>query len=93
MAEIEPGTWCDHPTGECLYSAELAALRKDAERYRWLRANTHGEQDGRGRQEFCMPDPCPRANIMRGSVAQHLDAAIDADMLEAEAVRKAIGAA
>ena len=71
---------------------ELEALRKDAERYRWLRANTHGEKDRRGRQEFCMPDPCPRANIMRGSVAQHLDAAIDADMLEDETVRKAVGA-
>lgn len=72
---------------------ELDTLRKDAERYRWLRANTHGEQDARGRQEFCMPDPHPQANIMRGSVAQHLDAAIDAEMLEAEAVRNAVGAA
>lgn len=56
---------------------------KDAERYRWLRANTRGQSDRRGRQEFEMPDPHPVANIMQGSVAQHLDKAIDAAMAQA----------
>jgi hypothetical protein len=57
---------------------KFLALEADANRYRWLRDNTHGEADARGRQQFVMPDPHPQANIMRGSVAQHLDAAIDA---------------
>lgn len=57
--------------------AEVEALREDAERYRWLRLHTIGKADPRGRQEFELPDPHPRGDIMRGSVAQHLDAAID----------------
>jgi hypothetical protein len=59
----------------------------DAERYRWLRTHTHGERDAAGRAEFCMPNPMPRSNIMRGSVAQHLDAAIDADIADYAAVQ------
>lgn len=59
---------------------EIAALRKDAERYRWLRAQVRGARDERGRQEFDMPDPHPLGDIMRGSVAQHFDAAVDAAM-------------
>lgn len=59
-------------------AAEIEALRADAERYRWLRAKTTGYEESRGRQSFDLPDPHPLGNIMRGSVAQHLDAAIDA---------------
>ncbi len=67
--------------------AHAVALEKDAARYRWLRTHTHGERDAAGRAEFCMPNPMPRSNIMRGSVAQHLDAAIDADMADYAAVQ------
>lgn len=60
-------------------STEAAtADRVDAERYRWLRRHTTGQSDKRGRQEFALPDPHPLSNIMKGSVSQHLDAAIDA---------------
>jgi hypothetical protein len=58
--------------------AEIERLRVDARRYRWLRNRTRGVRDSRGRMEFDMPDPHPLGNIMQGSVAQHLDAAIDA---------------
>ena len=58
----------------------LEAAEADAGRYRWLRAGTRGQQDARRRQEFELPDPHPLGDIMRGSVAQHLDAAIDAAM-------------
>ena len=53
---------------------------KDAERYRWVRSGTCGDRDSRGRMEFHLPDPHPLGNIMKGSVAQHLDAAIDSAM-------------
>jgi hypothetical protein len=62
---------------------ELAALRQNAKRYLKLRAMVRGERrlgDGPN-QEFCFPSRFglpPQGNIMRGSVAQHLDAAIDA---------------
>ena len=71
--------------GEAAAKAELEALRKDAERYRWLRAETSGIADARGRQEFVFPDPHPLDNILRGSVAQHLDAAIGAAMAKERA--------
>ena len=56
---------------------ELDALRKDAERYRWLRERTGGEWE-----RFALPTVplLPKVNIMCGSVAQHLDDAIDAVM-------------
>lgn len=53
-------------------------IQQDAVRYQWIRQHTSGKQDQRGRQEFVLPDPYPLTNIMRGSVAEHLDAAIDA---------------
>jgi len=59
-----------------LYEAEQ--LRKNSDRYKWLRNGTSGTRDARNRQSFDMPDPHPLGNIMQGSVAQHLDAAIDA---------------
>lgn len=64
------------------HDAELAELRKDAERYRKLRAMVRGERHlGTGHnQGFAFPSRYelqPLADIMRGSVAQHLDATID----------------
>jgi hypothetical protein len=64
-------------------TAERDALREDAERYRWLRTRVSGHRAvGSGRPAtFAFPGPLdlpPIGDIMRGSVAQHLDAAIDA---------------
>lgn len=58
--------------------AEVAALRLDAGRYRWIRNGTSGERFVSGIQAFVFPAIKPVGNIMRGSVAQHLDEAIDA---------------
>ena len=62
---------------------EIESLRKDAERYRKLRARVRGERRcGTGKnQEFAFPSRFelpPLGDVMRGSVAQHLDAALDA---------------
>ena len=64
-------------------TADRDALRKDAERYRKLRAMVRGERHlgTRHNQGFAFPsrfELMPLADIMRGSVAQHLDAAVDA---------------
>ena len=64
--------------------AEIVRLKEDAARYDYMRANVRGKVDGRGRQEFDLPDPHPLGNIMQGSVAQHLDAAIDSALLAAK---------
>ena len=61
-------------------SAPAQADALDAARYRYLRRWTSGQRHSRGRTQFVMPDPCPIGNIMQGSVAQHLDAAIDAEI-------------
>lgn len=55
------------------------ALREDAERYQYLRCRVYGVRSRAGVEEFGMPavTPCV-ASIMKGSVAQHFDAAIDA---------------
>ena len=66
---------------------ENEALRRDAERYRWLRRKTSGHRSDGGAQHFgfptgiCLP---PVGNIMKGAVCQHLDAAIDAAMRQEE---------
>lgn len=66
----------------------LAQFARDAQaslaRYDYIRSNARGRVDGRGRQEFDLPDPYPLSDIMRGSVAQHLDAAIDAALVAAK---------
>lgn len=59
---------------------ELGEARKDAERYRHIRQHVHGEHYGLTSQCFVFDWPTPLSNVMRGSVAQHLDAAIDAAM-------------
>lgn len=73
-------------TGETLlcyaddWRYELEAMRKDAERYRWLQYRTGGFKDNEGRQYFSFPSRFglpPVTNIMQGSVGQHLNAAID----------------
>jgi len=57
-----------------------AAVQRDAARYQWLRSWTRGERFAKPR--FALPSilPAPGADILHGSVAQHLDAAIDAIM-------------
>lgn len=59
--------------------AELEARGKDAERYDYIRALTRGARDLSGKEMFVLPSiqPAQGSNIMRGSVAQHLDSAID----------------
>lgn len=74
-------------TGETLFAdaqaqaAELAALRKDAERYRWLRARLQGS----GRDQVAALGAVLREN------AAEMDAAID-EARHADA-RAAVGAA
>jgi hypothetical protein len=51
----------------------------DAARYRWLRGRVAGESTKYG-QLFVISEPRPVGNIMKGCVAQHFDAAIDAAM-------------
>ena len=62
---------------------ERDAAVADAERYRYIRQHVHGENYGLTSQCFVFDWPTPLSNIMHGSVAQHLDAAIDAAKEEA----------
>jgi hypothetical protein len=60
--------------------AEVERLRADAERYLWLRHRIGGSHTFNGKQCFAFPTGFqlpPVGNIFQGSVAQHLDAAID----------------
>jgi hypothetical protein len=53
----------------------------DAQRYRWLRNRTGAWPSQPGAPvEFRVPLPRPTGNALKGSVAGHLDAAIDAAM-------------
>lgn len=71
------------------------AFQKDAERYRWLRAQVQGVRalDSARPAQFGYPSamvlPPVRGDIMRGSVAEHFDHAVDAAM----AATPAVGAA
>ena len=58
------------------------ALQADAARYQHIRRLTRGAYGVNAEQTFLLPhvEPASGANIMRGSVAQHLDAAIDEAM-------------
>ncbi|WP_348619277.1 hypothetical protein [Paraburkholderia phymatum] len=66
--------------------AEASAMAKDAERYRYLRHFTRGQQTFGGvstgaaprLQWFEFPAVAPLGNVMKGAVSQHLDEAIDA---------------
>ena len=61
--------------------AKVAALEADAKRYQHLRTHTSAESNGTGRQVFVLPYISPAGHdLMRGSVAQHLDKCIDAAM-------------
>ncbi len=63
----------------------------DAARYDWIRAHTRaGRTDGGF--VFVLPDIEPLGNVMPGSVAQHLDAAIDAVRGEQPTCNLAAGA-
>lgn len=59
----------------------IVALERDARRYRWLRSRAYGQRDelAPNGQDFVMnpPDVMDGQNIMKGSLAEHLDAAID----------------
>jgi hypothetical protein len=69
--------WMSHH-GLSVLLDRLEAAERDAARYEWLRARVFGVRDKRGVEEFSVPPPRPTmATIMRGSVAQHFDAAID----------------
>ena len=64
---------------------ELAALRKDAERYRWLRNEAWaGYNQGRGRPHVFTVDGAGNRRTMLAEEA--LDAAVDAAMEAAPAV-------
>ena len=75
--------------------AEVEGLKADAERYRWLRNLTRGQQTFGGvstgsspsMQWFKFPPISPVSNIMRGAVSQHLDEAIDAARSKSEEVK------
>lgn len=62
--------------------ARLRERDEDAERYRWLRSRVQGQRDELAPQgqDFVLepPNVMPGQNIMQGSVAEHLDNAIDA---------------
>jgi hypothetical protein len=63
--------------------AALDEAQADAARYRWLRGQVWGCRHalGKGPAIFAFPtakELPPLSDIMKGSVAQHLDAAIDA---------------
>lgn len=57
---------------------ENEGLAKDAARYAWLRSLTIGRRDECGAKRFALPNIETVGDIMKGSVAQHLDSAIDA---------------
>ena len=60
-------------------NAVIDELRADAERYRHLRQFTSAGRNTVGRQIFVLPYVSPAGlDLSHGSVAQHLDAAIDA---------------
>ena len=67
---------------------ERAKLDANADRYHWMRSNTAAGRNSTGRQVFYLPMPSPAGHdLMRGSVAQHLDDCIDATMkTDAESV-------
>lgn len=60
--------------------ARITELEANAARYLWFRDTTIGVREANGHYRFGIPTPRALANIMRGSVAQHLDAAIDAHL-------------
>lgn len=62
--------------------ARIAALELNDARYRWLRDNTSGHRYADGEMVFVHPTVKPIGNIMRGSVAEHLDNAIDAALTQ-----------
>jgi hypothetical protein len=59
--------------------ARLREAEADVRRYQYIQRWTRGERNHNGRkQQFNFDFPPPLGNVMQGSVAQHLDAAIDA---------------
>jgi hypothetical protein len=67
--------------------------RIDAARWRWLRSKVSGGYSTPGSPaSFQLPLIRPVGNIMKGSVAQHLDAAVDAARGVTEAAPLVTGA-
>ena len=68
--------WCWHEKWR------RAREQQDAMRYRWMRRTVCGvrEPNGEARFSIAAPKPLRFANIMRGSVAQHFDEAVDAEL-------------
>lgn len=58
--------------------AEAGEDRVDAERYRHIQLHTRGYYDIDAIQAFALPYVTPVTDIMKGGIAGHLDAAIDA---------------
>jgi hypothetical protein len=83
---VESGRVIDAPHS----GAETSEAARNAERYRWLQGKTRGAYGVTGDQEFILPHVArrPGQDIMRGSVAEHLDSAIDA-AIAAERARQA----
>lgn len=56
------------------------AVLQDAERYRHIRHHVVGARSSQGKQRFVLPEveTVAGTNIMRGSVGQHFDKAVDA---------------
>ena len=68
---LDPAGWAKSKAAQ----VELAALRKDAERYRWLRDRAVREA---GPVPYCVIGTCPSDAVPEEGAA--LDAAIDAAM-------------
>lgn len=70
-------------SGERPEAADGGQMARDAGRYRWLRRFTAAGRNSMQRQQFVFPYVSPAGlDLFHGSVAQHLDAAIDASMKE-----------
>ena len=72
--------------GERPSDDDVRAVCADAGRYVWLRMKVRGQRDELAPegQDFVLTPPgvLPKQNIMRGSVAEHFDAALDAALRE-----------
>lgn len=77
----QPQNWTSRAVDEITaLRSQVAALKADAERWRWWRARTCAHRVGRDGQAFGFPvrGATGTRNLMQGSVAQHLDDEVDA---------------
>jgi hypothetical protein len=82
-AEAQKQDGPESPNWKCPPVAQPSPDAQDAARYRLIRERTTCNLN----QEFMLPhiQRVPRANLLRGSVSQHLDAAIDAALAKGKA--------